>query len=328
MAARNQADPGPTKQAGEGPHPLTRVMAERQRRLLEALRCPRCRGVVEVLSAVTTSDGRIKTGAVRCPLCHVEVASIRTFQVVFAEISPAGRPAELGQVGEVGEIGEQRISPADDVALATGWDVRPGLLGGPFCGRNPGVERSLHGYSGPAGRAPAAGVLDVAIDGVSVAPIDTRSGPGSVSGIIDIATDLELASHELVLTIRDVEPDGQVLIQELVLLGPIEEGSPFEPPAPFARGNAHSDRILRHVRRCEPSQLVLECGGGDRRPDRPNYINLEFLPYEGADLRRTSIGSPSTTTRSSSSSTRPYSNTSPTRSRRPAKWCACASRAD
>jgi SAM-dependent methyltransferase len=76
-----------------------------------------------------------------------------------------------------------------------------------------------------------------------------------------------------------------VLISELVILGPIEEGSPFEPPAPFARGNAHSDRILRHVRHCASSQLVLECGGGDRRTDRPNYVNLEFLPYEGADLR-------------------------------------------
>jgi SAM-dependent methyltransferase len=132
---------------------------------------------------------------------------------------------------------------------------------------------------------PLGGVIEVVVDGARRAEIDTCSGPGSVAGIVDVATGLDLAGHDVAVTVRDVDSEGQVVIQEIVLLGPIEDGLAFLPPGPFARGNPHSDRILRHVNRCEPSQLILECGGGDRRTDRPNYINLEFLPYEGADLR-------------------------------------------
>ncbi len=119
--------------------------------------------------------------------------------------------------------------------------------------------------------------------------IDTRTGPGSVSRIVDVATDLQMAGHEVVFTVADLEPDGHVIIQELILLGPRQPGAPFTAPAPFARANAHSDRILNRLRHCDRSQLILECGGGDRRVDRSNHINLEFLPYEGADLRGADI---------------------------------------
>ena len=271
--------------------PLTKAVAERQQRLLGALRCPRCRAPVEVQSEVTTRDGRVKTGTILCPACDQTLAAIRSFQVVFAEVEAlpaplADTPADIAGTGpEVGVLGEQRITPADDLLQIEGWDTYPDC----WVGRERGATISLRAACTDVRlrlvKHPRGGIVDVTIDGARATTIDTRTGPGSVDQIVDVATDLELASHEIVLTVRDVGPDRQVLFHEFVLFGPVDDGLPFAAPAPFARGNLHSERIMRHVRASEPSQLLLECGGGDRRTDRPNYINLEFLPYEGADLR-------------------------------------------
>jgi glycosyltransferase involved in cell wall biosynthesis/SAM-dependent methyltransferase len=268
------------------PHPLTQVAAERQARLLEALRCPRCRHPLQLKAEVCTSEGRIKTGTLLCRPCRRTTAAIRTFQVVFREVEEIQERPTEGAARVIGDLGEHRVSPAHGRVSGAGWISYPDCWIGDKVGatlilRAPCTDIRARFIDHEAG-----GVVKVAVDGAVVDVIDTRDAPGtSVSRIVDLATDLEMASHEVVFTVRDVDPDHRVVIQELVLLGPRQAGLPFAPPAPFVRANPYSDRILDGLRQCAPSQLILECGGGDRRPDRPNHINLEFLPYEGADLR-------------------------------------------
>ncbi|HUJ63940.1 MAG TPA: glycosyltransferase, partial [Acidimicrobiales bacterium] len=276
-----------TPEAFSAIHPLTAVAAERQRRLLEVLRCPRCGAVVQVHSQLSSSDGRIKTGSVTCPACEVTIAAIRSFQLVLAEGMPEAPAGESGRV--VAEVGEYRLRPMDGPLSGAGWDAHPDCWTGPKVGgtlviRAPCTDIRVRLVNHTAG-----GSLRIEVDGSVVDTIDTRAGPGSVSRIVDVATDLEMAAHEVVFTVTDLEPNGHVIIQELVLLGPRQPGSSFTAPMPFARANPHSDRILDLLLQCDRSQLILECGGGDRRVDRPNHINLEFLPYEGADLRGADI---------------------------------------
>ncbi len=95
----------------DAPHPLTEVAAERQRRLLDVMRCPRCRGPVEVRSEVSTTDGRVKTGAVLCPACRTTTAAIRTFQLVFPQAGEISGTPAVQSTRLVGELGEYRMGP-------------------------------------------------------------------------------------------------------------------------------------------------------------------------------------------------------------------------
>lgn len=277
--------PAPKQSASpEDPDQMIEAMAERQRRLLDALRCPQCRRRLDVDAEVTTLDGRVKTGTLLCQACDRAVAAIQSFQITFAEVSPVP-PQSRRSPRTVATLGEQHVTATDSAALVAGWDTHPDCWVGTKGGATITLKVPCSDVRVRLVHHPAGGVFDVSIDGTLAATIDTCSGPGSVSGIVDVATDLPVAPHEIVLTVRDAAPGSYVLIHELLLLGPMADGLPFTPARPFARANPQSERILRHIRACDPSGLILEAGGGDRRTDRANYINLEYLPYEGADLR-------------------------------------------
>ncbi|HEX6394493.1 MAG TPA: glycosyltransferase [Acidimicrobiales bacterium] len=266
-------------------HPWTKVAADRQRLLLDALRCTQCRGLLNVISIVATEDGRVKTGTLRCPTCSVNVARIDNFQITFAEVEPISQPPDPAPTRFVGEIGEYRISGRSDEMVADGWNVHPDCwtsseLGATLTYRGPCTDVRLRLVDHQHG-----GSLQVIVDGRVTHVLDTRATLGSVSRIIDIQSDLELATHEIVLKVIKLEPASYVHVDELVLLAPRQSGLRFSGAAPFARANTYSERITRHLSQCDSTQLILECGGGDRRSSRPNHLNLEFLPYEGADLR-------------------------------------------
>jgi glycosyltransferase involved in cell wall biosynthesis/GT2 family glycosyltransferase/SAM-dependent methyltransferase len=269
-----------------GVHPLSEIAAERQQRLLDALHCPSCRGSLTVEPAVTTSDGRVKTGRIWCPSCHEAKAVIRSFQVRFSDVEPIEPTVEATPPPRiVPELGEQRLTGIDDLVTPSGWDRHPD------CWTSTRVGSTLT-FRGPCTDVRArvvdhenGGVVEVSVDQKVVCTLDTRHSPGSVTRMVDLATDLDLANHEVAFTVVDLQPGAHILIQELLLLGPRGEGLPFLGPAPFKRGNPYSERILDYLNSCRPDQLILECGGGDSRPGRPNQFNLEFLPYEGPDLR-------------------------------------------
>lgn len=272
--------------SGVGKGPLQPLARLRQMQLLSTLRCPTCHLLLTMLGSKTLTDGRVKAGTLYCETCGHSVAEIRNFQVTFLEIARISRDVLNQPPRSLGNLGERRISGPDPAVVLDRWDAHAdcwtsNALGATvtFSGICTDIRiRILEHQTG--------GDIEVSVDGSLVATLSTIAETGSVSRIIDISTDLEPIEHELTVSVTGLESRGaHVILQEIVLFGPIQRHLLFTEPTPFSRGNPHGERIETFINSCDESQLVLECGGGDRRPDRANVFNLEYLPYEGPDLK-------------------------------------------
>ena len=264
---------------------MTEVASRRQQNLIAAVRCPVCRADLDLLVEVITRDGRVKDGSLWCSKCNQMAAEITTFQLSFVEVTTGERSRSPVTPRIVGEIGEQRLVAPTPLVHAPGWSERDGVWstnqsGGVLRFRGVCTDIRLRILNHPAGAR-----VKVSVDDHSVLYVESKAEEGSVSRTVDVASNLDLAAHELIVEIDEIVPDEWFALQEIIILGPRGNGLPFVPFAPFSRANPYSERILTHLSRCDASGLILECGGGDRRTDRPNHLNMEFLPYEGADFR-------------------------------------------
>ena len=79
------------------------------------------------------------------------------------------------------------------------------------------------------------------------------------------------------------ERGSSALLEEIVLYGPSELAG-FHPFLPINYGNPYSPFIESYLDQADPSDLILEIGGGDRRRGKFYYLNFEYLPFELADV--------------------------------------------
>jgi glycogen synthase len=256
--------------------------------LATRLRCPRCRGPLEVVAHTLTASGEVKTGQVVCATDGA-VGGIDHFKVDF--VSPAARAGRPVRPLVIPDLGEMRVR-ADDprVAREGQWDLGAGglLASTGSLGDALVLEADCTDVIVRMWRQPAGGVADVFVDGVPTVSIDLFQPEGSQMLAVPIVTDLPLARRHLAVRTGGRGHPGSaghgVCVEEFVVFGPRDGGSEFAAPEPVNRGNPYSVALDRWLATVAPGEPVLEVGGGDRRRNRPGHLNLEFLKFELADL--------------------------------------------
>ncbi len=255
--------------------------------VLERLVCPACRVRPEIVAAVATEDGRIKSGQVVCERCGV-IATVSNFKLDFRPDDRGRRPAEPLRV--ITTPGERRLPAADPSLVVTGgW--HPHGAGGLY---SDGSLTDSIRFQGRFTDAivrfythPSSGVVDIFVDDRLTSSIDLFQAEGSAVIGVAAAEDLPFAEHTLAVRPRGVgspaSAGAQVLVEELVLLGPTGTPEGFAEPAAINRGNPYSDVIERHLAALPSDALILEVGGGDRRRTNPRHLNFEYLKFELAD---------------------------------------------
>jgi hypothetical protein len=250
------------------------------------MRCPVCHGGLRADGQTLTEDGHIKTGRLVCLACQVTAAEIEHFKYDFHARHP-GVPAAPAPV-VVPALGERRVRPGDPAVDLVGlwheqgpYHLSEGRLGDAVIFRGPFTDASVRLL-----RNPWSGIVDLFLDDELVESVDLFMPEGSQVMAVPVATDLPFAARSILVrprgTSNAASRASQVLVEEIVLAGPKQAG--FADPTPINRGNPFPDRIERELAATSESELILECGGGDRRRARRNHLNFEYLKYELADL--------------------------------------------
>lgn len=251
------------------------------------LRCPTCAGNVRAITFVQTDSGSIKEGLIACDACGAIAAEVTDFQYNF---HAAGRslPSALPEPRTVRDLGERRLSPAaPDITLDGAWRQDAAYWS---CDGGSGATMTVDAEFTDAVvrllKHPAAGMVDLVLDGVLVVQVDLYQEEGSLVIPVRVAADLPLGRRQLEVrpaTVRNENSDGrQVHVQEFVLRGP--EGPAFPAEQPLNYGNPYSPVLQRWFDAVPSGEPVLECGGGDRRTGHPNYVNFEYMGWELANV--------------------------------------------
>jgi SAM-dependent methyltransferase len=243
-------------------------------------------GPVSTAATVVTTDRLVKQGEVVCAACARSVAAIEQFTYDFhvRRDAPATAPTPL----VVPALGERRIDAAMLEAEAPeGWARHDRFLLG--TGLHPPLRYDVrctdlavrllsHRFSG---------IVELLVDGRSVATVDLFLAEGALVNAYPILVDAPYRRHTV-----EIRPTGrshpsssgsQVMVEELVAFGPLQRGLAFHLPEPINRGNPESGYVRRYLDQVPADAWVLECGGGDRRGDRPRHVNFEYLGFELAD---------------------------------------------
>jgi len=250
------------------------------------MRCPVCHGDLRVDSVAVTPDGRLKTGCLVCLRCRAVAADVNHGKANFHARRPGVPTPPVPVV--VPALGERRIT-ADDPRLAAigSWHQEGGFR------RSDGRVGDALVYRGTFSdavvrllRHPWSGVVDVFLDDELVASTDLYMTGGSYVQPVSVGADLPFEEHSIAIRPRGAKDPRalgcQVLVEEIVVFGPKEAG--FADPVPINRGNPFSSRIEQAIAAADPHDLILECGGGDRRRAEANHINFEYLEFEFADI--------------------------------------------
>jgi hypothetical protein len=256
--------------------------------LAERLRCPHCGSAVSVVAFTVTEAGEVKTGRLHCSGCDRVVGTVEHFKYDFLADPAPGPVPEYPLV--VPELGERRIA-ADGAEVerqgawapdGTGSLVSPGVIGDALV-----VQAECTDVIVRMRALPTGGIVDISIDGVPTTSVDLYQREGSENLAVRVAADLPLARREVAVRARGQgHPDAigkTVLVEEVVLYGPLGTDTGFGPPQPINRGNPYSPYLERWLATIPDGLPVLEFGGGDRRLCRPGHLNLEYLRFELAD---------------------------------------------
>jgi glycosyltransferase involved in cell wall biosynthesis/GT2 family glycosyltransferase/SAM-dependent methyltransferase len=250
------------------------------------LRCPDCAGPVSTVASVVTADGLVKRGDVVCPACTRTVGAIEQFTYDFH----ARRPPPTGEAPPrvVPALGERRIDAAALAAAAPGgWARHDRFVLGTGLDAPLRVEVRCTDLAVRLLSHRFSGIVELVVDGKLVATVDLFLAEGALVNAYPVIVDAPYRRHTL-----EIRPTGrahpsssgsQVMVEELVAFGPLRTGLGFRLPEPINRGNPSSAHVLRHLDRVPAGAWVLECGGGDRRGERPRHVNFEYLGFELAD---------------------------------------------
>lgn len=268
------------------PESIVAALPRRDFDIVEKMRCPVCAGPVAAEVATVTEDGRLKTGQLWCDRCRAIAAGVDNFKFDF---HAAGQPRMvLDAPRVVPMLGERRLGPDDPAVVVVGswrrqdqfW-LSDGRIGDVLSFTAPFTDCLVRLM-----RSPWSGIVDVFVDGDLAETADLFMDEGSQVYAVPVAADLPLASRTVSIRPRGMANPAalgaQVLLEEIVLLGP--EAAGFPKPLPINRGNPFSEVIERYLDDAGDGDLILECGGGDRRRCRPNHLNFEYLRFELADV--------------------------------------------
>ena len=248
--------------------------------------CPACGAPLQILTRVRTEDGRIKDADAACADCATLAGRVADFRWDFHVSGGAPPDPQPGPALVVPELGERRLDPGIGPYVLTGnW--RDGA----------GKWKWSEGRSGDVARVRAAftdasvrllhhrdgGLVDIDLDGDRVATVDLADDAWAATPV-SIAQNLPYREREITLRSRSRD-DGvsQVHVHQVVLRGPRSAGFPLPVPLRL-EANEYSALLEDWIARTPPDELILECGGGDRRRAEPNHVNFEFQRYEFADV--------------------------------------------
>jgi len=230
----------------------------------------------------------VKSGLLDCPN-DGPVAAIEQFKVDFLSTTAVETGPRAPLV--VPEPGELRIPASDPRVVREGrWNegaggllASEGTIGDALVLDAESTDTLVRVWRHPGG-----GFVDVFVDGVPVAAVDLFQEEGSQMLAVPVVTDEPLARREVAVRTRGAsraESAGSaVAVEEFVLSGPLDDSGPFAVRAAINRGNPYSVPLDRWLESIPAGEPVLEVGGGDRRRCRPGHLNMEFLPFELADL--------------------------------------------
>jgi glycosyltransferase involved in cell wall biosynthesis/SAM-dependent methyltransferase len=254
--------------------------------LVERMRCPTCHSPVVAVAETMCDNGRIKGGQIWCETCRCSAAEVENFKFDFHSREKVRRSPERVRV--VPELGERRVAAdAAELEMSAGWVRHDGLC---FSQGAIGDCLQLRAKFTDAVvrlvRNPWSGVVDLFLDDILVRSFDLFMPEGSqVVGLV-VAADVLLGDHKVSVRPRgtaDPSAQGkQVILEGFAIYGPRSEG--FPEPTPINLGNPYSEVIEKFLAEVPEDDLVLECGGGDRRRCQRNHVNFEYLPFELADL--------------------------------------------
>jgi SAM-dependent methyltransferase len=255
--------------------------------LTAKLRCRECGGTLAGRYRVVTADGRPKTGQLVCERDGV-VAVIEQFTLDFR---PDSEPEPLPPGIEptvIAPLGEHRVHPGDPALRTTGEWTRhnaylhsKGALGDEVATTVECTDAIVRFMTNAW-----SGTVDVFVDDRLVRSIDLYEREGSNTVTISVLEDAPLASRSIRVVVRGTaHPDAHapgVFFHGFVFYGPKRAG--FEDPVPMNFGNGYSPIIEQYLADVPADHMILECGGGDRRRCRDNYVNIEYLKVELADI--------------------------------------------
>lgn len=255
--------------------------------LAAVTRCPGCRGPIAIVARVETAGGRIKEADLICPDCDCLAGRILDAKWDFHGYGRAipDRPAYARVVPDTGE---RRLDPGiPPYTLSGDWRRGAGLWRWSD-GRADAVAHVRAAFTDAAVRMlrhPDGGSAAIALDGQHVSTVDLR-GENRAAIPVVVARDLPFDEHTI--TIRGTDhaagrDDAQIHLHQVILNGPV--GAGFPQPFPLQlEANDYSPLIEEWIARTPADELILECGGGDRRRAEPNHLNFEFQRYELADV--------------------------------------------
>jgi hypothetical protein len=259
--------------------------------LVELLACPRCHQPLRTVTSTASADGRIKDGQMVCDRCGMVVADVHDFRFDFRDADRALAPQRSDPL-VVPVLGELRLAPiAKGFATEGGWRwgapylATDGLLGDRLTFSARGTDITVR-----MGRTPSSGRVAISVDGEVRRVVDLFDPDGSLTVGVDVLANAPDALHQVELLALGASPRagehaaGRVLVEEVVVKGPITPGRPFAPPEPINRGNPYSPALEALLAQLPAGSPVLEIGGGDRRRATAGHINFEYLPFELADM--------------------------------------------
>lgn len=251
--------------------------------LVAHLRCPTCKGELQLHPAVVTVAGRIKDGVLVCLGAHGSVGLVENFKLDFL---PDAVPDLPSSVLTVPVLGERRVSAAAATVRREGtWrEAGQGRLAAKSAvGSGLILTESFTDAVVRVVRRPEGGMVDLFMDGRLVRSVDLQQDHGQTVIAAAMATNLPFGPHELAVWVRSPtgRSDHRVLVEGFVLEGPKDSG--FADPEPLNRSNEFSPGVDKWIDPLPSGSLILEIGGGDRRRCRPGYFNFEYLKNELAD---------------------------------------------
>jgi SAM-dependent methyltransferase len=234
-------------------------------------------------------DGRLKDGALACVACGEVVATVADFRADFLgarRVVPDDPPTPL----VLPVLGEWRVAPVrPELDIDGAWITSPPYLASDgSAGDRLTFTSHFTDLVARCARTPEGGRLAVFVDGERKHTVDLADGGATHVVGIPLVTNAPDRLHTVELLTLGGENHGsrrgQVLVEELIVRGPIEADRPFRVPTPINRGNAYSPALEALLARLEPGAPVLEIGGGDRRRAVAGHLNVEYLPFELADM--------------------------------------------
>jgi glycogen(starch) synthase len=255
--------------------------------LRPVLCCPMCRGHLSSISDTESNDGILRDGMLVCENCNKPVCTVAGYKFDF--LRPPLAIGAKHDVRTVAPEGELRLPAADErISRNGGWQIADSFVWTE--GGNGEVIEYRGEFTAAAVRFlkhPFGGVAEIRCNGRVVQRVDLYQPEGSITVSVPVISDLPAAAHHIEIRATGERAKGayasQIFVHSIVLRGPLSLLG-FSTRSAENWGNPYSTWLMEYLDKAPGDAMILEIGGGDRRTTNPRHVNLEYLPYELADI--------------------------------------------